>query len=223
MIDAMSVPSRTAAAAILLSLEPPPWHLRHARAVAEVAGWLAARCAARGVAVDRALVEAAALLHDVDKAIPSADPAAALRHGEGSAAWLAARGMAEPAAAVAGHPVTRLLDDGADAWLAGAPIEELLVAYADKRAGQRLESMDARFVDWRRRYPDGWSAGDETLARARAGVLEATVCARAGVAPAMVRRLRWTGRALRAAGRAAAAAARGTTEAASAAWPEQAA
>ena len=202
MIGGMSVPSRTAAAAILLSLEPPAWHLRHARAVAEIAGWLAARCADRGVVVDRALVESAALLHDVDKAILATDPAAGLPHGEGSAAWLAARGMAELAAVVAAHPVTRLLDPDAGAWLVSAPIEELLVSYADKRAGQRLESMDVRFAGWRRRYPDGWSIADDARARAGAEVLEATACARAGVAPAVVGRLRWTGRALRAARRA---------------------
>jgi HD superfamily phosphodiesterase len=201
MIGAMPVPSRTAAAAVLLSLEPPSWHLRHARAVAEIAGWLAAGSAARGVAVDRALVEAAALLHDVDKAIPPSDPAAALPHGDGSAAWLTARGMAELARAVAAHPVTRLLGAEADAWLACATIEELLVAYADKRAGQRLESLDARFAGWRRRYPDGWSVDDGALARVRAGSLERTVCARAGVAPAGVRRLHWTGPAIRAARR----------------------
>ena len=201
MIGVMPVPSRAAAAALLLSLDPPAWHLRHACAVAEIAGWLAARCAARGVDLDRALVEAAALLHDVDKAIPPSDPAAALPHGEGSAAWLAARGMAELAPAVAAHPVTRLLDPGADAWLASAPLEELLVAYADKRAGQRLESMDLRFASWRRRYPDGWSADDGARARARASVLEAMVCEGAGVAPGAVRRLRSTGSATRAAGR----------------------
>ncbi|HYN49108.1 MAG TPA: HD domain-containing protein [Candidatus Nanopelagicales bacterium] len=197
----MPVPSRTAAAAVLLSLEPPGWHLRHARAVAEIAGWLAVRSAARGAAVDRALVEAAALLHDVDKALPPSDPAAALPHGDGSAAWLDARGMAELGPAVAAHPVARLIAAGADAWLASAPVEELLVAYADKRAGQRLESMASRFADWRRRYPNGWSAEDDARARTRADILEATVCARAGVAPAAVRRLRWTGRALRAARR----------------------
>jgi Flp pilus assembly protein CpaB len=149
-------------------------------------------------------VEAAALLHDVDKAVPSTDAAAALPHGEGSAAWLAARGMAELGQAVAAHPVTRLLEPSADAWLGSAPLAEILVAYADKRAGQRLEPMDARFADWRRRYPDGWSAGDDARAWTRAQTLEAAACARAGVAPAMVRRLRWTGPAFRAARRAAA-------------------
>jgi len=196
MIEAMSVPSRPAAAAVLLSLEPPAWLLRHACAVAEIAGWLAARCAARGVAVDRALVEAAALLHDVDKALPPSDAAAALPHGEGSAAWLAARQMAELAPAVAAHPVTRLLDTGADTWLANAPTEDLVVAYADKRAGQRLQPMDARFAGWRERYPGAWSADEDARALARAAVLETEVCARAGTGAGAVRRLRWTGRAL---------------------------
>jgi hypothetical protein len=38
----------------------------------------------------------------------------------------------------------------------------LIVAYADKRAGQRLESMAERFASWERRYPPA-----ETSRRAR--------------------------------------------------------
>ena len=91
-IEPMTVPGRVEAASLLLSLDPPAWFVRHARAVAEVAAWLAARIEARGVAVDRRLVEAAALLHDVDKALPAGDPARALPHGDGSAAWLTRAG-----------------------------------------------------------------------------------------------------------------------------------
>src|SRR4051812_525875 len=69
-IDPMSVPDRVEAARLLLRLQPPPWHLRHSRAVAETAAWLAARIAARAIPVDRRLVESAALLHDIDKLIP---------------------------------------------------------------------------------------------------------------------------------------------------------
>lgn len=208
----MAVPGRVAAARLLLSLQPPGWFLAHSRAVAEVAGWLALRANAAGSGVvDRAVVEAAALLHDADK-LPALRTDAAvigLPHGEGSAGWLRDRGFDELADPVAAHPVVRL---GDDAWWSafrrGASVEARVVAYADKRAGQRLESLDARFASWRRRYPpgsrvDGGSGWDDaTIARirARAAELEADVCGLAGVAPEDVRRLAWTGPALAAAG-----------------------
>jgi hypothetical protein len=196
----MSIPDRHAAAELLLTLEPKPWALRHARAVAEVAGWLAARIDARGTPVDRRLVEAAALLHDVDKLLPPGDPLRALAHGDGSAAWLTARGHAELARAVAGHPVTRMADETRyRTWSAFASREERIVAYADKRAGQRLEPMAARFASWGRRYPEKWDPATVERVRRRAARLEAVVCRAAGVRPEDVRRLAWTGPALRAA------------------------
>jgi hypothetical protein len=198
----MTVPGRVEAAELLLSLDPPAWFMHHARAVAEVAAWLAARIAVAGAIVDRPLVEAAALLHDVDKLLPADDPARDLPHGDGSAAWLTRRGHAELARSVAGHPVTRLVDgERYRRWAAFASREERVVAYADKRAGQRLEPMAARFASWQRRYPDGWSADDARAAAERARRLEADVCRAARVAPEDVRRLAWTGSALRAARR----------------------
>jgi HD superfamily phosphodiesterase len=194
------------AASLLLSLDPPAWFVRHARAVAEVAAWLAARLESRRVAVDRRVVEAAALLHDADKALPADDPARGLPHGEGSAAWLTRVGHGELARPVACHPVTRLLDGAAfRRWAADASREERIVAYADKRAGQRLESMDARFASWRRRYAapaaDGREAARDDDAwrsvRTLADRLEADVCRAAGIAPWEVRRLAWTGDAMR--------------------------
>jgi hypothetical protein len=205
----MTVPGRVEAASLLLSLDPPPWFVRHARAVAEVAGWLAARIEAQGMRVDRRLVESAALLHDTDKALPADDPARALPHGDGSAAWLTRQGYPELARAVANHPVTRLVDgERYKRWAAFASREERIVAYADKRAGQRLETMGARFASWRRRYPridvdsrpkTGWDDAAMRAVRARAARLEADVCRAAGITPAEVARLRWTGAALAAA------------------------
>ena len=142
----MSVPGRVLAAGLLLALDPPPWHLRHARAVAETGAWLAARIAGRGIVVDRRLVESAGLLHDVDKLLPRDDPSAALPHGDGSADWLTRHGHGELARAVANHPVTRLADEERyRRWSAFATREERIVAYADKRCGQRLET-DGRAV-----------------------------------------------------------------------------
>jgi HD superfamily phosphodiesterase len=198
----MTVPGRVEAAELLLSLDPPAWFLHHARAVAEVAGWLAARTAGAGTwpPVDRPLVEAAALLHDADKLLATDDLARALPHGDGSAAWLARNGHPELGPAVACHPVTRLIDGYCyERWTATATREERIVAYADKRAGQRLESMADRFASWERRYPDGWSADETVAAHRRAEELEAEVCRAAGVDPNEVGRLPWTGPALHAA------------------------
>jgi putative nucleotidyltransferase with HDIG domain len=194
------VPSRAEAADILLDLDPPEWLLTHVAAVAEIASFLAERSAARGIAVDRELVEAAALLHDVDKLLPPDDPVQELGHGAAGARWLSQRGYPELARAVAAHPITRLLDaDRYGRWNGVATREERIVAYADKRAGQRLEAMSARFAGWAARYPEY----RESLARARARAerLEREVCETAGVSPLAVRRLRWVGPALEAARR----------------------
>jgi hypothetical protein len=152
-------------------------------------------------------VESAALLHDVDKVPAVKSSVAGLVHGEGSAEWLARRGHAELGPVIVGHPVM-LLADGAwfERWLADASPEALIVSYADKRAGRKLESMTQRFASWERRYPTGirptlargsWPPETMAAVRARAEVLEARVCELAGVTPADVRRLAWTGPAIR--------------------------
>jgi hypothetical protein len=90
-------------------------------------------------------------------------------------------------------------------WAAFATREERIVAYADKRAGQRLESIDQRFASWLRRYPErvvdgrreGWDEATWQAVRRRAGRLEDDVCHAAGIAPADVRRLAWTANAIR--------------------------
>ena len=109
--------------------------------------------------------------------------------------------------------MTRLADDEDAQRIAAAPLEARIVAYADKRAGQRLGSMDERFASWRRRYPSGpgdprpadterppgkrgWDADLADLVYGRALDLERDVCLAAGVVPTEVRRLRWARRAI---------------------------
>lgn len=197
----MTVPSRSAAARLLLTLDPPPWHVRHARAVAEIAGWLAWRIERQhDVPVDRGLAEAAGLLHDIDKALPP-DERRGLPHGHAGAAWLDDHGYGELAEAVRLHPVPRLADAAQAEAVRRASLEARIVAYADKRAGQRLEPMSSRFAGWRKRYPEGWSREQQALAWQNALALEADVCARAGCPPRDVGRLRWTAQAFVGAGR----------------------
>jgi hypothetical protein len=164
------------------------------------------RAVLAGRSLDRRLVESAALLHDVDKLPKVRSTVADLAHGAGSAEWLARRGYPELGEVIAGHPVTRLADGPwFDRWLATASPEALVVSYSDKRVGQQLESMAERFASWERRYPPetrmqeargSWTPETLVAVRQRAEALEARVCEFAGVAPAEVRRLAWTGRAL---------------------------
>jgi putative nucleotidyltransferase with HDIG domain len=191
----MAVPDRVEAASLLLQVHPSRSLVSHSAGVAEVAAYLAARTVAAGRRVDRALVEAAALLHDIDKALGT--ERGALPHGEASAAWLTRMGHGELATAVAGHPVTRLVEPGFDAR--ALDLETAIVAYADKRVRQRLISMRARFDRWERRHPDTWNAERSATAWRHAQAIERRVCDAAGIRPEGVRRLRWARHALAAA------------------------
>jgi hypothetical protein len=156
--------------------------------------------------------------------------------------------MPELAPVVRDHPVTRLADPAFAGWMDAASPEAMIVAYADKRAGQALEPMDARFASWRRRYPAGpaehaapashggdrpradapptgrgWDDEVSALVLARARELERRVCAAAGVRPDEVRRLRWSRRAIATATVARAAGARGATGATGSKRPGEAA
>ena len=189
------VPSHAAAAALLLSLSPSVWLRRHASAVADVASFLAVAAVREGHRVDRPVVEAAALLHDLDKALPADDPVRRLGHGHAGAQWLLARGYGELAPAVDSHPVGRLTDQPYEEWIKSTTIEQRIVAYADKRAQQRIVTLDQRFGRWDRRHPG--MTDRLGLARERAGQLETEICALAGASPLDVRRNPWATAALR--------------------------
>lgn len=140
--------------------------------------------------MDYQLAESAALLHDIDKAFAKGDPLLLLGHGHAGARWLGSHGYVELAPAVDGHPVSRLADDDHwRVWSREATLEERVVAYADKRAAQRLGTMEARFARWERRHPEYRER--LSIAHERAGMLERDVCGAAGIAPAAVRRRRW--------------------------------
>ena len=189
------VPSHAAAAALLLSLSPSVWLRRHASAVADVASFLAVAAIRAGHPVDRRVVEAAAILHDLDKALPADDPLRRLGHGHAGARWLIERGYTELAPAVGSHPVGRLTDQSYEDWVGSTTIEQRIVAYADKRAQQRVVTMDQRFGRWLRKHPD--MARELSLGRERAGLLEAEMCLLAGVSPGEVARRPWATAALR--------------------------
>ena len=182
-----------------MSTAPSARLLQHVTVVAEVASFLAFRAAQAGLAVDRRLVETAALLHDIDKALPADHPLRSLGHGRAGAAWLREAGHAELARPVAAHPVMQLDEPACPpTGSASAPLEDRIVCYADKRATQRVVSLEQRFGRWQRKHPEYADRLAETLVMARR--LESEVCGSIGVRPEAVERLRWVDDALARAG-----------------------
>lgn len=151
----------------------------------------------RGVAIDTTLTEVAALLHDVDKMLGADDPMKPLGHAHAGAEWMRRNGHPELADAVEQHPVMDLgLAESYELWAERAGLEGRVVAYADKRAQMDVVSLDERFAEWHERFP---SSAPMDVARERAGILEAELCALAGVRPEDVGRVPWVREALRAA------------------------
>lgn len=190
----MSIPSRVEAARILRELGASERLVAHSSTVAEIASFLAGAIEQRGSDIDVGLAEVAALLHDLDKALPADHPLKPLGHGWAGAQWLRDNGYAELAPAVEHHPVMRLADDAHyAAWSSGASIEARVLAYADKRAHQDVVALDDRFARWAARHE---GSVELERARGRAELLEAQVCGLAGVEPAAVQRQPWVATAL---------------------------
>jgi len=185
----MAVPTRSEALSLLMSTAPSPRLLQHMTVVAEVASFLAYRATRAGVVVDRRLVETAALLHDIDKTLPPQHPLRALGHGKAGAAWLSEAGHPELARTLVAHPVTRLTDADAAAWVSQGPLEERIVTYADKRGTQRVVSLEQRFDRWRRKHPEYRDKLDRAFAMACR--LEVGLCDTIGIEVTDVERLRW--------------------------------
>lgn len=190
------MPSRIEAAALLNTLRMSERLLAHSVAVAEICAFLCSAMARRDVAIDARRAEAAALLHDLDKALPQDDPMRELGHGAAGAAWLRRRGYEELAPAVAQHPVMQIGHAASfEVWSSAAGLEGRVVAYSDKRAREDVVTLTERFARWHERYPHSQPLD---LAEQRARALETEICTLAGIATTDVRRERWVAEMLRA-------------------------
>jgi hypothetical protein len=134
------------------------------------------------IPVDGALVEAAALLHDIDKIEIRRTGG---EHGIVGARRLEAMGYPELAMPVASHPITSLLDD--DRFPTGWP--SVIVAVADRHVAQEFMTVDERLDDMKQRHPE--YAVSFAAARRPAHALEEQVAEAVGVSVAeLVDRLR---------------------------------
>jgi putative nucleotidyltransferase with HDIG domain len=154
----------------------------HSEGVARIAVAAAAIVVESGIPVDPWLVEAAALLHDIDKPEIRRDGG---EHGIVGARRLEAAGYEELAMPVASHPITALLDE--DRHPIGWP--SVLVAVADRHVAQTFLTIDERLDDMKLRHPE--HADSIEAARRPSHALEAEVAAVAGLeVDALVDRLR---------------------------------
>jgi putative nucleotidyltransferase with HDIG domain len=142
----MAVPDRDEAARILAGRRLPAGIVRHSEGVARVAVAAATLVAEAGIPVDVAVVEAAALLHDIDK--PETRRTGG-PHGEVGARMLEAMGFGELAAAVSSHPASCLVDE--DRFPRGW--EPVLVSLADKHVEQTFLTIDERLDRMADRHP----------------------------------------------------------------------
>jgi putative nucleotidyltransferase with HDIG domain len=90
-----TVPGKTECFRLLEKRGTPPAVVDHCRTVAKKADEIAAVLTGRGIAVDRAMVRAASLLHDIAKSCP--------RHAQAGAAWIRAEGYPAVADIIAEH------------------------------------------------------------------------------------------------------------------------
>lgn len=178
----MAVPDRDTVQRLLDEAALPEGIRIHSDGVARVAKAAAGLVAEAGIPVDGWLVEAAALLHDIDK--PEIRRTGG-EHGIVGARRLQAAGYEELAMPVASHPITALLDE--ERHPIGWP--SVLVAVADRHVAQEFLTVDERLDDMKRRHPE-YAATIES-ARRPAHALEAQVAEVTGLSTdELVERLR---------------------------------
>ena len=168
----MAIPDRDTARRLLVGAGLPDGIVIHSEGVARVAVAAAGLVAEASIPVDGALVEAAALLHDIDKAEVRRTRG---EHGVVGARRLEAAGYAELALPVASHPLHALLDD--DRHPIGWP--SVLVAVSDRHVGQAFMTVDERLDDMKLRHPE--HADSIEMARRPAHALEEQVAEAVGL------------------------------------------
>lgn len=133
------------------------------------------------IPIDGALVEAAALLHDIDKVEIRSSGG---EHGIVGARRLEAAGYGELAMPVASHPVSCLLDE--ERFPRGWP--SVLVSVADRHVAQRFMTIDERLDDMIERHSR--HAASIEAARRPAHALEAELAEAVGMdVPELLERL----------------------------------
>lgn len=135
------IPTRAQCLALFDRFSLPSQKKIHVEEVTRVALYLADKLAAQGINIDRQLLEAAALLHDIDKNIPRQSGE---RHPDTAVRVLLDLHMPEVAEIVRKHSLHLILDPdrAPQTW------EEKLVYLSDKMTKYEFIGVEHRFKLW---------------------------------------------------------------------------
>lgn len=136
------IPTRAQAVSLWRKYHLPPYKRHHCTVVAALACTLARALMEHGIPVNERLVEAAALLHDIDKAIQRLPGE---HHPDTGVRILREEGFAEIADVVRTHPLHAILDQN----ISPKTWEERLLFLSDKMVKHNVVGVDARFALWR--------------------------------------------------------------------------
>jgi putative nucleotidyltransferase with HDIG domain len=162
----------------------PQQKRQHLMLVGRVALFLAKKIKEKtSQSVDEKLLHAAALLHDIDKAVP---PMPGERHPDTAVRIVESEGMDEVARLVRKHPLHAICDPD----LAPSSWEEKLLYLSDKMVKYEIITVDKRFDLWRAEK-DMPSEGKQVLEKSYPLVkkLEKEILDLIGIQPADVAKL----------------------------------
>ena len=152
----------------------------HCLWVARLAVWFGRNMAKRdGVRVDIKVLEAAALLHDIDKAIPRLVNEC---HPDTAVRVLREQGMDEVADLVKTHSLHAILDPS----LSPKTWEAKILFLSDKMVKHAIIGVDERFALWRSERLPNRAAVELDAAYPKVKALEQEVCLFIGMAPSTV-------------------------------------
>ncbi|MBI5018813.1 HD domain-containing protein [Candidatus Gottesmanbacteria bacterium] len=138
------IPTRQKIDALWNTHNLPPLKRNHCMLVARLAVWFAQRLMAEGSVkeINIPLLEAAALLHDIDKMVPKLPHE---QHPDAGVRILTAAGYPLIADLVKTHPLHAILDQN----IAPRSIEQKLLYLSDKMVKHEIITVDQRFALWR--------------------------------------------------------------------------
>lgn len=155
----------------------PPYKRNHSVLVARVALWFAHELSTKkSFTFDEPLLEAAALLHDIDKMAPKLPNE---HHPDTGVRLLRVAGFQDVADMVRTHPLHAILDQ----TIAPKTMEQKVLYLSDKMVKHTIITVDERFALWRNEQlpPDAVAILDATYPKVKA--LEKELCSAINVKP----------------------------------------